>query len=41
MALDSVFLMALVAISLQLVVSATSLQPEEQPSHLNQTAPRS
>jgi hypothetical protein len=42
MTLDwQVLLIALVAISLQLVVLATSLQPEEQPSQLNRGAHRS
>jgi hypothetical protein len=41
MALDwQVLLVALVAISLQLAVLATSLQPDEQPSQLNQAGPR-
>jgi hypothetical protein len=42
MTLDwQVLLMALVAISLRLVVLATSLQPEEQLSQLNRAAHRS
>ena len=42
MTLDwQVLLIALVAISLQLAVLATSLQPEEQPSQLNGGAHRS
>ena len=42
MTLDwQVLLMALVAISFRLVVLATSLQPQEQASQVNQAAPRS
>ena len=42
MVLDwQVLLVALVAISLRFAVLATSLQPEEQPSQLNQAVPRS
>ena len=42
MTLDwQVLLIALVAISLQLAVLATSLQPEEQPSQINRGAHQS